>query len=96
MVGSISRRFRSAMMTRKVSITSLRASNRSRRSPMMWTRRTTPQVISSRRLVETFDRLTSSSRLISSASSASGETKRRAWTWAIVRLMPQACPISPQ
>ena len=28
---------------------------------MMWTRRTTPQVISSRRLVETFDRLTSSS-----------------------------------
>ena len=54
-VGSISRRFRSAMMTRNVSMTSFNASNRSRRSPMMCTRRTTPQVISSRRLVETFD-----------------------------------------
>ena len=34
-VGSISRRLRSAMMTRNVSMTSLRASNRSRLSPMM-------------------------------------------------------------
>ncbi len=95
-VGSISRRLRSAMMTRKVSITSFSASNRSRRSPMIWTRRTTPQVISSRRLVETFERLTSRSLLISSASSASGETKSSAWTWAMVRLIPQAWPISPQ
>ena len=44
---------------------------------MMWTRRTTPQVISSRRLVETFERLTSSSRLISSASSASGDDEQQ-------------------
>ena len=78
MVGSISRRFRSAMITRNVSITSFSASNRSRRSPMMWTRRTTPQVISSRRLVDTFDRLTSRSVLISSASSGLGETKSNA------------------
>ncbi len=84
------------MMTRKVSITSFSASNRSRRSPMMWTRRTTPQVISSLRLVETFDRLTSSRWLISSASSASGETNKSAWTCAMVRLIPQAWPISPQ
>ena len=76
-VGSISRRFRSAMMTRNVSITSLSASNRSRRSPMMWTRRTTPQVISSRRLVETFDRLTSRSLLISSASSGLGRDEQQ-------------------
>ena len=78
------------MMTRNVSITSLSASKRSRRSPMMCTRRTTPQVISSRRLVETFDRLTSRSLLISSASSGLGETNSKACTWAIVRLMPQA------
>ena len=77
-VGSISRRFRSAMITRNVSITSFKASNRSRRSPMICTRRTTPQVINSRRLVETFDRLTSRSELISSASRGVGATKRSA------------------
>ena len=63
---------------------------------MMCTRRTTPQVISSRMLVETFDRLTPSSSLISPASSDSGEENNSAWTWAIVRLMPHAWPISPQ
>ena len=82
-------------MTRNVSITSFNASNRSRRSPMMWTRRMTPQVISSRRLVETLDRLTSRSRLISSASRASGETNRSAWTCAIVRLIPRPGPSRP-
>ena len=39
---------------------------------------TTPQVMNSRKLVETFDRLTSRSLLISSASSGLGETNSKA------------------
>src|SRR5271155_4958437 len=47
-------------------------------------------------LVDTFERLTPSNSLISPASSDSGEENNSACTCAIVRLIPQAWPISPQ
>src|SRR5271165_260678 len=51
---------------------------------------------SSRRLVLTLERATARVVEISSAGRGWGERKRRAWTWATVRLMPQRVPISPQ
>src|SRR5579871_1596110 len=58
--------------------------------------RTMPQPWSSRRLVLMLERATESVSVISSAGRGFGERKRRAWTWATVRLMPHLVPISPQ
>src|ERR1700704_4066249 len=55
-----------------------------------------PQFWSSRRLVLILDRATPRVLAISSAGNGFSERKRRAWTWATVRFIPQRVPISPQ
>src|ERR1043166_1189753 len=55
-----------------------------------------PQFWSSRRLVLVLERAMPRVSAISSAGRGFSERKRRACTWATVRLMPQRVPISPQ
>src|SRR6202011_2453924 len=94
--GSTSRARRCAARIENICQTSLSASNRSRRSPSVWTTRTMPQPWSSRKLVLAFERAILSRSAISAASSGFSERYSSAWICETVRLIPQRWPSSPQ
>src|SRR5450830_1129553 len=95
-VGSISRRLRSSMMTRKISHTSCKATKWSRRSPITCVMRARPQLCNSFRLLLTFERATFNVSAISSAVKGALARNSSAWICDTVRLTPQRVPISPQ
>src|ERR1051325_1403034 len=66
------------------------------RSPGLCTLLTRPQSMSARMFMLALPREILSSSMISSVLSGSGETINKAWSWAMVRLMPQLEPSVPQ
>ena len=76
--------------------TSFSASKWSLRSPGFSTLLTRPQSISARRFMFALPRLMFSCSITSSVLNGSVASSSSAWTWAIVRLMPQALPKAPQ
>ncbi len=93
--GSISRFFRSRAMVRHIVSTSDSAVKYSLRSPRLCTREITPQSCSARSDIEAFPREMCRRSITSSVHRSRPVMYSRAWTSAIVRLMPHALPICP-
>src|SRR5881296_2663083 len=93
--GRSSRRRRSRIMMQNIFQTFFFASKNSFRSPFRTTLRTKPQLTRSRRFLWAFPRLIFSSAMTSSVLSAEGAVMRIVRICPMVRLTPQALPITP-